>query len=45
MQEYDAELLLYIAVLENHLGRNVDDAASTSTYEPAVITEDGYYYD
>ena len=45
VQEYDAELLLNIAFLDHHLGHNVDGAASTSTYEPAVITEDGYYYD
>ena len=45
MQEYDAELLLNISVLEHHLGRNVDDAASTSTYEPEAITEDVYEYD
>ena len=42
VQEYDAELLLNISVLEHHLGRNVDDAASTSTYYPQVITQDGY---
>ena len=42
MQEYDAELPLDIAVLEHHLGPNVYVSTSTSMYEPAVITEDGY---
>ena len=31
-----------IAVLEHHLGLNIDFATSNSKYEPEVITEDGY---
>ena len=42
MQEYDKELTLSIIVLEIRLGHNVDIAASTSTDDPEVITEDGY---
>ena len=38
---YDTELPLNIYVLERRLGLNVDFAASTSTDEPSVITEDG----
>ena len=41
VQDYDTDLPLGISVLERCLGRNVYVAASTSTYEPAVITEDG----
>ena len=41
VQDYDTDLPLGISVLERRLGRNVYVAASTSTYEPAVITEDG----
>ena len=40
VQEYDTELPLAISVLDRHLGHNVDFSASTSTYEPAVITKD-----
>ena len=32
-----------VSVLERRLGRNLDVAASTSTDEPMVITNDGYY--
>ena len=41
VQEYETDLPLDISVLEPRLGRNVYVAASTSTYEPAVIPEDG----
>ena len=41
VQDYDTELPLAIAVLEHHLVRNVYVAASTSTEEPEIITEDG----
>ena len=41
VQDYDTELPLAISVLEHHLVRNVYVAASTSTEEPEVITEDG----
>ena len=41
VQEYDTDLPLYIAILGRRLGRNLDVSASTSTDEPAVITEDG----
>ena len=41
VQEYDTEIPLNVAVLERHLGRNVYVAASTSTDDPEVITEDG----
>ena len=40
VHEYDTELPLDISVLERCLGINIDIAASTSTDEPAVITED-----
>ena len=40
VQEYETYLPLDIAVLERRLRRHVDVSASTSTYEPAVITKD-----
>ena len=43
VQEYEKEIPLDISVLERHLVCNVDVDASTSTYDPEVITEDGYY--
>ena len=43
VQEYNTELPLDISVLERRLVLNVDFAASTSTDEPEVITEDGNY--
>ena len=44
-QEYDTELHLTIYVLERHLLCNVDVADSTSTDDPAFITEYGYNED
>ena len=41
VQEYDTDIPLAISVLEICLGHNVDVAASNSTYDPEVITEDG----
>ena len=41
VQEYDTDLHLAIYILERRLVRNVDVAASTSTYELEVISEDG----
>ena len=40
-QEYDIDIPLSIAVLERCLQHNVYVSDSTSTDEPAVITEDG----
>ena len=41
VQDYDIDLPLYIDISERRLLRNVDVAASTSSYEPEVINKDG----
>ena len=41
VQEYGTEIPLSIDVLDHCLGRNVGVAPSTSTHDPAFISEDG----